>query len=168
MDTLYGEEARKKTWSLIKDIKVAMMASWDQDSHEAHARPMMALETEDFDGILWFFTGRDTRKAHEIAESHEALLTYADPKAMNYVSLSGRAALVDDRAKIAELWTDYAKIWFPDGQDDPNLVLLRFDAETAEFWEAPNAVVRSVSYLKSLVTGDTPDIGLFGKAEMRH
>lgn len=168
MDTLYGEEARNKIWALIKDIKVAMMATWDQDTHEAHSRPMMALQTEAFDGTLWFFTGKDSRKAHEISESHEALLSYADPKAMTYVSVSGRATLTDDRLKIAELWSNSAKIWFPDGQDDPNLVLLRFDADKAEFWEAPNAAVRSVSYLKSLVTGDTPNIGTTGKAHMQH
>lgn len=168
MDTLMGAEARDKIWDLIKDIKVAMMATWDEDSHKAHSRPMMALQTEEFDGTLWFFTGKDSRKAHEVSESREALLNYSDPKGQKYVSVSGQASLVDDREKIAELWTDYARIWFPDGIDDPNLVLLRFEAETAEFWEAPNAMVRGVSYVKSLVTGETPDIGKTGKAEMRH
>ncbi|EGF91981.1 general stress protein 26 [Asticcacaulis biprosthecium C19] len=168
MNTLYGDEARAKIWALIKDIKVAMMATWDGDSHESHARPMMALETDQFDGTLWFFTGKHSRKADEVRDAHEALLTYTDPKAMNYVSVSGRASLVDDRAKIDEMWTDYAKIWFPEGKEDPNLTLLRFDADTAEFWEAPNAVVRSVSYLKALVTGTTPDIGTVGRANMQH
>ena len=168
MDTLYGEDARDRIWSLIKDIKVAMMASWDRDNHEAHARPMMALQTDEFDGTLWFFTGKDSRKAQEVGSAHAALLTYADPKGQTYVSISGRAGLVEDRARIAELWTDYAKIWFQDGVDDPNLTLLRFEAEQAEFWEAPNAMVRGVSYLKAMVTGDTPDIGRTGTADMRH
>lgn len=168
MDNLYGQEARDKIWDLIKDIKVAMMATWDEDSHKAHARPMMALETDEFDGTLWFFTSRDSRKAQEVSESHEALLNYAEPKGMNYVSVSGQATLVDDREKIVELWTDYARIWFPDGIDDPNLTLLRFDADEAEFWEAPNALVRGVGYVKALVSGDTPDIGRTGKADLRH
>lgn len=168
MDTLYGEDAQKKIWSLIKDIKVAMMATWDPDSHEAHSRPMMALKKDEFDGTLWFFTGKDSRKADEVRESHEALLTYAEPKDMNYVSISGRATLTDDRQKIDELWTDYAKVWFPEGKDDPNLVLLRFECERAEFWEAPNAMVRGVSYLKALVTGSTPDIGRTGAANLQH
>ncbi len=168
MDTLYGEKARDHIWSLIKDIKVAMMATWDRDRHEAHARPMMALQRDEFDSTLWFFTGKDSRKAEEVGSAHEALLTYADPKGQAYVSVSGSAVLVDDRTRIAELWTDYAKIWFPDGVDDPNLTLLRFEAEQAEFWEAPNALVRSVSYLKALATGETPDIGRSGAADMRH
>src|SRR3569623_1058692 len=132
MDTLYGEDAQKKIWSLIKDIKVAMMATWDPDSHEARSRPMMALKKDEFDGTLWFFTCKDSRKAGEVRDSHEALLTYAEPKDMNYVSISGRATLTDDRQKIDELWTDYAKVWFPEGKDDPNLVLLRFECERAE------------------------------------
>ncbi len=168
METLYGDDARDQVWSLIKDIKVAMMATWDQESHQAHARPMMALQTDEFDGTLWFFTGKDSRKAHEVGESHEALLNYADPKGQDYVAVSGHATLVDDRQKIAELWTDYAKVWFPDGVDDPNLTLLRFEADRAEFWQAPNAVVRGVSYIKAMMTGDTPDIGRSGTADMRH
>lgn len=167
METLHGEEARARIWTLIKDIKVAMLATWNQDQHESHARPMMALDLAIFDGTLWFFTNRESRKAEEIRDTQQALLTYADPKAMNFVSLAGQASLVDDRIKIDQLWTDYAKIWFPEGKDDPNLVLLRFDAETAEFWEAPNAVVRGVSYLKALLTGDTPDMGTIGQANMQ-
>jgi general stress protein 26 len=168
METLYGEDARARIWSLIKDIKVAMLATWNEDSHEAHSRPMMALQCDEFDGVLWFFTGKSSRKADEVRDSHQALLSYADPKGMNYVSITGHATLTDDRAMIERLWTDYAKIWFPDGKDDPNLTLLRFEAEKAEFWEAPNAVVRGVSYLKALVSGDTPDIGTIGRANMQH
>ena len=168
MDTLHGEEARNKIWALIKDTRVAMMATWDQETHEAHSRPMMALQTDEFDGTLWFFTSKDSRKADEVSESHEALLSYSDPKAMNFVSVSGRASLTDDRAKIDELWNDMAKVWFPEGKDDPNLTLLRFDADKAEFWEAPNALVRGVSYLKALVTGTTPDIGTSGAATLQH
>ncbi len=167
MEALNGLEARERIWSLIKDIKVAMLATWDAETHEAHARPMMALQTETFDGVLWFFTRRTSRKAHEINVSHEALLSYADPKGMNFVSLSGRATLIDDGLKVAELWNDNAAIWFPEGQDDPNLVLLQFEAVKAEFWAAPNAVSRGVSYLKSLVTGKVPDLGTTGEAAMQ-
>ncbi len=168
MDMLHGAEARDRIWSLIKDIKVAMLATWDHDTHEAHARPMMALDTDAFDGTLWFFTARDSRKAQEVGEAHAALLTYAEPKAQKFVSVSGRGTLVDDRNRIAELWTDYAKVWFPGGVDDPNLVLLRFEADTAEFWEAPNALARGISYVGAIMTGETPDIGRSGTADIRH
>jgi general stress protein 26 len=71
-----------------------------------------------------------------------------------YVSISGNARVVRDRAKAAELWTPFLKAWFPKGLEDPQLALLRVEATEAEYWEAPHgAVVRVVGLVKSLVTG---------------
>jgi general stress protein 26 len=42
-----------------------------------------------------------------------------------YLSVSGVAEVCTDRAKIAELWTEEWKLWFPGGKDDANLALLR-------------------------------------------
>ena len=38
-----------------------------------------------------------------------------------FVSLSGVASVVDDRALIEELWSESWKVWFPKGKDDPSL-----------------------------------------------
>ena len=44
-------EAQTKLWSMIKDIKVAMMTSWDGES--LHSRPMRGYQ-EEFEGKLYF------------------------------------------------------------------------------------------------------------------
>lgn len=169
MDTLYGAQARDKIWSLIKDIKVALMATFDEEGHIFHARPMMAQNMKaDFDGTLWFFTGADTRKAREIAHTSRALLTYAEPGHQAYVSISGHARIVRDQAKIDEYWNDFNKAWFPEGKDDPNLVLIRFDAEDAEFWDAPGPVVTGLAYIKAFVAGERPRVGQVGKVNLSH
>lgn len=46
-------EAQAKLWSMIKDIKVAMMTRWDGTA--MHARPMHGYQ-EEFEGKLYFFT----------------------------------------------------------------------------------------------------------------
>ena len=171
MDTLHGQEARDKVWDLIKDIKVAQMGTWNNQTHVAHARPMMAQHVKDseFDGVLWFFTNAASRKADEIEDSAQVLLAYADPGAQKYVSLSGTANIVQDRAKIDELWTEAAGAWFPKGKDDPNVALIRFEAEDAEFWEVPGGTLAAgFGYLKAMVTGGTPDVGESGKVHLTH
>lgn len=169
MDTLYGAQARDKIWSLIKNIKVALMATFDEQGHIFHARPMMAQNTQEvFDGTLWFFTGADTRKAREIAHNSRALLTYAEPDHQAYVSISGHARIERDPAKIDEYWNEFNKAWFPEGKDDPNLVLIRFDAEDAEFWDAPGPVVTGLAYIKAFMTGDRPRVGQVGKVNLSH
>jgi hypothetical protein len=56
--------AQAKPWSMIKDIKVAMMTTWDGSA--MHARPKHGY-LEEFDGRLYFFTRRDSGKTDEIA-----------------------------------------------------------------------------------------------------
>src|SRR6187402_2150323 len=116
MDTLYGAEAREKIWSLIKDIRVAQLATTDDSGRIFHARPMVAQNLKDtkdeFDGTLWFFTGDNTRKAEEIQHNPRALLTYADNGKQGYVSISGQAYIERDRAIIDEYWNEVNKAWF--------------------------------------------------------
>ncbi len=171
MDTLYGAEARDKVFDLIKDSQVAMMATADESGRLFHARPMVApkLDTQEhFEGALYFFTGAATPKVEEIKANPHVLLTYANPDKQSYVSLSGQATVERDRGKIDELWTKEIEAWFPDGKDDPNLVLIRFDAEEAEYWDAPNKLVLGVAYLKSLIGGERPQVGHAGKADLAH
>jgi general stress protein 26 len=172
MDTLYGDEARAKVFDLIKDSQVAMMATADEGGRLFHARPMVAPrldKQEDFDGALYFFTGATSPKVDEIRANPHVLLTYANPDKQSYVSLSGQATVERDRSKIDQLWTKEIAAWFPDGKDDPNLILVRFDAEEAEYWDAPNRFVLGAAYLKSLIGGDRPHFeGSAGKADLAH
>jgi general stress protein 26 len=50
---------------------------------------------------------------------------------------------VKERDTIHELWNPLCKAWFPQGEDDPEITVIRIDVDNAEYWEAPaNAVVR--------------------------
>ncbi len=145
-------ESIAKIRELIKDIRVAMLMTVAPDG-TLHSRPMMTQEPE-FDGTLWFLTGKDTAKAGEVAEHRRVNASYADPDDHRYVSLSGLATLVEDGEKARQLWSPAYRAWFPDGLDDPNLVLLRVDVEAAEYWDAASGrMVALAGFLKALVTG---------------
>jgi protease I len=141
-----------KLGEMIKNIKVAMLTTRKSDG-SLHSCPMMT-QGKQFDRILWFFTARSSAKGDEIAEDQEVNLSYADPGANRYVSVSGRAKLVRDRAKAQELWTPAVKAWFPRGLDDPELALLQVSVERAEYWDAPaSSAVTLFQLAKSLLTG---------------
>ena len=52
-----------------------------------------------------------------------------------YLSLSGRAEVVRDRQLIEDAWSPAMKPWFPDGKDDPSLVLIKVDLDAGEYWD---------------------------------
>jgi len=51
--------------------------------------------------------------------------------------VAGRAQVVDDRAKVEELWSPAMQVFFPGGKDDPQLRLIHVRAESAEYWNSP-------------------------------
>jgi general stress protein 26 len=151
---------------LIKDIRVAMLTTVAQDG-SLHSRPMMTQQAE-FDGTLWFLTGQDTAKAGEVAGHRGVNVSYAQPDDHRYVSLSGVATIVRDRQKAEQLWSAVYRAWFPEGLDDPNLVLLKVDVEAAEYWDAASGkMVALAGFLKALATGRRfTDAGDHGKVTL--
>ena len=60
------------------------------------------------------------------------------------MSLTGQASVVDDLATKRELWNTVVEAWFPDGPEDPDVVLVRVDATSAEYWDSPGGRVASL------------------------
>jgi general stress protein 26 len=151
------EQDAAKLWSLIKAAKFAMLVTEDGD--HLRGRPMAASQ-QNFDGTLWFFTRASSHKVAEVQGDSRVCVTYAEPSRQDYVSFSGRAALVRDRAEIDARWSELLRAWFPDGRDDPDVALLKVTVEQAEYWDSPNsAVVQLYGYAKAVLTGESPRVG---------
>ena len=157
------EESIEKLKELIEGIDFAMLTTLSGD--KLHSRPMSTQEFE-FNGDLWFFTSDKTHKVEEINKDNRVNVAYAKPESNTYVSVSGTASLVKDRAKIEELWSPIFKAWFPEGLDDPSLALLKISVEDAEYWDSSNsALVQIAGFVKALVTGQSADGGDHGKVK---
>lgn len=157
-DTTAPTEARQKLAELIHDVKFAMLTTTDTDG-TLRSRPM-ATQKEEFDGDLWFFTGKSSHKVAEIDADHRVNLSFSDPSASKYVSVSGTARLVQDRAKAEKMWTVAYKAWFPKGLEDPDLCLLRVTPTQAEYWDTPgSAIAHAVGFVKAIATGQRADPG---------
>lgn len=136
----------------IKGIRMAMLTTVALDG-SLHSRPM-ATQEQDFDGDLWFFTDKHSVKVDELEANNRVNVAFVSPDDNRYVSITGKAKLVLDQAKIDELYSPAIKAWFPDGKDDPNISLIHVDPELAEYWDSPNSkLVQVAGFLKALATG---------------
>lgn len=166
--TKNDSDAKKKVFELIKDIKTAMLVT--QAGHgQLSARPMAAAALKEFNGDVWFFTDIASPKVAEIEANPNILLSYSNPSKQDYVSLRGTATIERDRAKIHEFWNEMARIWFPEGKDDPKLCLIKVSVDTAEYWDSPSSVVVFLyGYAKTLATGTPPKhMGDAGKVDFQ-
>jgi general stress protein 26 len=146
---------RQKVQDLIKDIKIALLVTRGADG-KMSGRPMAAISSK-FDGGLWFFSKAASPKTGEVFHDNNVLLAYSEPRDQNYVSVSGQAEVVYDRARIKALWTEAARVWFPAGPDDPAICLIHVSVESAEYWDAPSSGwVSAYGYAKARLTGEPP------------
>lgn len=149
---------RQHIADLIDDISTAMLTTVEPDGSLA-SRPMAPLEMDE-SGAIWFYT--DLR-SHKVEQLQSVNLTFADASEGTYVSLSGRGEIVTDRTHIERLWTAFAKPWFPEGPDSPNLGLIKFVAEAADYWDAPGSkMVRAFGVVASALAGKPIAMGESG------
>jgi general stress protein 26 len=143
----------KKLVDLIDDIPIAMLTTFGPEG--PRSVPMARQEVEP-SAELWFITARDTEHTRAVQQEPRVSLTFSARD--SWVAVYGRAQVVDDQAKLTELWNTFAEAWLPGGPEDPNAVLLRVDVEQGEYWDTPGGKVASLlSFVKTKLTGDTYD-----------
>jgi general stress protein 26 len=145
------EENVRKLRELIKGIGVAMLTTIEDDGI-LRSRPMATQKVE-FVGDLYFFTKFSAPKVEEVERDRHVCVSYAAPERQCYVSMSGLARLLRDRAKMQELWFPELKAWFPDGLEDPELALLWISVTQAEYWEGPSGTFMYMAGLKTMGAG---------------
>jgi general stress protein 26 len=151
----------RKLGELIDNIEVAMMTTRAADGSLV-SRPLQTLKLDD-NGELIFFTAADSHKVDELTQESGVNLAYADPGEQRYVSVRGRARMDRDEATIGELWSPVQKVFFPEGKDDPNLMVLRVRVLDASYWEAAgNFIARALDVARGMISDSPQDLGKHG------
>ena len=144
-------EARlqEKFWDEIKDSPFMMVGL--QGIDDDFTRPMTAQLDQ---GRIYFFAARSEDLFKNLGKSNRVIATFAAKGHKLFASIHGNLAEDTDRAIIDRLWNPIVASWYKDGKDDPDLVLLRFDAQSADIWEADTGSTLKASALKTLFNID--------------
>ena len=148
---------QNRVWDLVDSIKFAMLVTHDGNGDELRARPMHAHGKREEDTI-YFLTDRRHHKDEEIQINDNVCLAFADTGAQRYLSISGTATVVDDRARVHDLWEPSNKAFWDD-ENDPNIRVLRVRPAMAEFWDSPGKIVTSVKMVAAALTGAKTELG---------
>jgi general stress protein 26 len=140
----------EKVAELVRDVTMAMLTFVDADG-QLRSKPM-ATQDVDFSGDIWFIGERDSRKSRAIESDPRVNVAYAGKG--SWVSVTGRAEVVDDVDRLGELWNTFTDAWLEGGPDNPNNVLIHVIGESAEYWDSPGGkVVRVANLVKAKATG---------------
>jgi len=116
---------------LISSFDTAMLVTESCDG-DLRARPM-AIAGHHEPAMLYFLTRREDEKLREL--TYRADVSVVMQRNDQYLSISGRAGLVDDPNLVEQAWSASARIWFPQGPEDPNVALLYVEPGFVECWD---------------------------------
>jgi general stress protein 26/nucleotide-binding universal stress UspA family protein len=124
---------------LISSFRIAMLATVTRGGH-MHSFPIVACRAGS-DKELWFFIHAHTYRVDNAESDQQVNINYADVDGDIYVSISGKARLVQDRLNLEQLWDVVYEDWFSQGIDDPDLALLRVCVDEVEYWDASESLM---------------------------
>ena len=149
------DEIADRVWEIAKKTDICMFITWNGERQEA--RPLSSRVFRD-EHAIYFLVSATGDKNAQIEQYPTVNLSYADTGKMDFVSISGTAVVSNDRAKIAELWSDFDKAWWDD-ETDPDIRLITVTPERAELWDSPGKFVAFATMLTAAVTGAKPEFG---------
>lgn len=142
---------------MVKDVKYAMMTTITSDGH-LHACPMTTSETSLGAKEIWFIGDKNSEVVANIKNNPQVNLSYSCQQDKDYVSINGKAELVEDNDKLNELWTPASSAFFEHGKEDPNVQLIKVVPHGAEYWRSGNAVIGAVKIAAAaLLDGKTAE-----------
>jgi len=156
--TNHGPDA---IWSLLAKIGTTMLVTRTGESFDA--RPMQAYPDPAAHEIA--FMTDSQRVISEVNSNGRVLLAFTDKTNNNYVSLTGKAVVSDDRDRIARLWSAWALAYWKSAHD-PDIRLIIVTPEQARYWDSPGAVVSTVAMLAGALYGKKPKLGTSGEVEI--
>ena len=123
----------------MRDIDFAVLSTRTENGAIA-GRPMSNNREVEFDGDSYFFTCDDTRTVADIGRDPNVGLAYQAKSGMLgmkpfFLTLEGRASLIQDKQEFAKRWTKDLDAWFKQGIDTPGLVMIRVEAERLHYWD---------------------------------
>jgi general stress protein 26 len=157
------DDSTRTVAELLKGERFGFLTTTTPEGKLA-SRPM-TLQGVEFDGDLWFFAERSAPWLGHVATSPQVNVGVGSGG--SWVSLTGHASVVDDVAKKRDLWNGGAEAWLPQGPEDPSVVLVKVDADSAEYWDAPGGrLATAFSFVKAKATGQRIDAGESEKVEL--
>ncbi len=138
------------------DAVRTVMVTCSNEKGGLASRPLTLQSVED-DGTLWFIVGGDVAW---LGDRGAVNVNVSVSEGMDgYVSIAGIAFLVEDEARLNELWSPLVSAFFTHGPRRSDARLLRVDPRRVEWWTPTNVLERIWETTRALVTDEAPDLG---------
>jgi general stress protein 26 len=106
--------------AIIESAGCRVLITVDENG-KPHAREMDPF-TPGEDMVVWLGTSPKTRKVKQIENNPNVVVFFYDTKGLSYVSIEGKARLINDPTLKAKYWKSYWDQYYPDRDKDFELI----------------------------------------------
>ena len=127
----------------------------------------MAVAAKEGNGVdLLYHTNTESGKTDDLENSPDVNVAFLD-SAGEWASVSGRATIQTDRAKVREYYSPALKAWLGDlgdgkhdgGPEDPRIGLIKVQAKTIQYAVSrKNFITSTIEVAKGVITGESPQV----------
>jgi general stress protein 26 len=146
-----------RVWEIIDKVGVCMLTTRFEGG--LRARPLEARPDRSSNRLL-FVMDTHSAKREEVERWPDVGLVFIDTAQKAYLSMTGKAQIVNDEALQALAWRKSDEVWWPGGLSDPSVCVLLVEPMTAELWDGPSSsAVAAYEFAKARATGTEPNLG---------
>jgi general stress protein 26 len=138
-----------RIWKIADNVDPCLLVTRAGDGQRV--RPVFGRVRRD-EGRIYVLTDTRGEKLDQIAAHPRVSLAFADIRANDYVVIEGTARILDDRAKIEELWR-FSDESFWQSPDNPDLRAIAIEPDGAELWDGSNVLVTGAKVLAERLVG---------------
>lgn len=151
-----------RVWDLLEQTGVGMLTT--QFGGGMRARPLDARPDRQSDTI-YFVTDVRGLKDDEIAAYPDVCFVVVNARDKAYLSITGRARVLQAPMLAAKIWKKADDVWWPDGPQNRHVRVLCLEPQLAELWDGPaSSAVAKHEFARARATGQKPNLGENRKA----
>lgn len=161
-ENLNNKEAIEKLKSIVDQIDIGILCSFNENSDYPHAVPMSRQEV-DKEGNIWYICSAESDTYKNLDKSPLVSVLYSDPKNFTFLSINGKVILTRDQQRIDRYWNKMMEGWFEKGKEDPNIRLIKVLPDDAHYWDSDtNIIATLVKMVRNSISGNNESIGKEG------
>ena len=127
-----NEAIKSEIINLRKNSKIAYVASVNEDGYP-QIKAMLVLEHDSMQ-LQYFSTNTSSRRVRQFRNNPRASVYYCDEAQFKGALFTGTMEVCTDHDTKTFLWREGFEVYYPKGMDDEDYCVLKFKAETVNYY----------------------------------
>jgi len=127
----------QESGSILKNIlsktNLSFISSIDNSGYPKTRAMLLPCEREG-ETVFIYHTNTSSAKVSQYRSNPKACIYFCVPEAFLGIVLTGTMEVLEDRASKTKYWKKEYALYYPKGVSDPDYCILRFTAESGEYY----------------------------------